>query len=142
MIGFLLAILAGSLMAIQGVFNTRLKESSSIWVSNMFVHATGLIFCIILWFFTGRQSLEKILHVNNKFYYLGGILGALIVFAVIKSISSMGPTVAIMIFLNAQLLTAYFIELFGWFNTKAVPFEWKNLIAIGLMSGGVILFKM
>lgn len=142
MIGFIFAIIAGSFMAIQGVFNTRLAESSSLWVSNTFVHATGLIVCILLWLFTGKKSFEPLLHVDNKWYFLGGILGAVIIFAVIKSMSALGPTVAVMTFLSSQLITAYIIELFGLCGTEVVCFDFKKLIGIALVIGGIVVSKI
>ncbi|MBC7958896.1 MAG: DMT family transporter, partial [Vallitaleaceae bacterium] len=48
MSGFIFALIAGSFMAIQGVFNTRLTESSSMWVANTVVHSTGLVVCLLL----------------------------------------------------------------------------------------------
>ena len=37
MIGFFIAMLSGALMSVQGVFNTKLTESTSLWVANAFV---------------------------------------------------------------------------------------------------------
>ena len=37
MAGFLIAMLSGALMSIQGVFNTGVTKSSSIWVAAGFV---------------------------------------------------------------------------------------------------------
>lgn len=142
MSGFIFALIAGSFMAVQGVFNTRLTESSSLWVSNTVVHSTGLIVCIILWIFTGRQSFAPLINVDNKLYFLGGIMGAIIVFTVIKSIASLGPTVAVMTFLSAQLITAYLIELFGLFGTETVSFDIKKLIGVGLVIGGIVVSKI
>ena len=86
--GFIFAIIAGALMAVQGVLNTRLKEATSTWVSNAFVHGTGLIVCLIMWFFTDKESFAKLLKVDHKLSLIGGILGAFIVFSVIKSMHS------------------------------------------------------
>ena len=36
MIGFFIALISGALMSIQGVFNTQVTKSSSIWVANAF----------------------------------------------------------------------------------------------------------
>lgn len=141
MSGFIFAIIAGCFMAVQGVFNTRLKESSSTWVSNTIVHATGLILCIIIWLFSGRPSFAAALNVESKLYYLGGFLGAIIVYTVIKSISDLGPAMATMIILTAQVVVAYLIEVFGLFGTETVDFEFKKLIAVAVMIVGIILFK-
>ncbi len=72
---------------------------------------------------------------------LGGILGALITYTVIKSMSGLGPAQAVMIIVTAQLLAAYLIEIFGLFNVDKVSFQWHKLIGIVISIGGILLFK-
>lgn len=141
MLGFLFALLAGALMAVQGVFNTRVTDASNIWVSNIIVHSTGLLLCVIIWLFIGKPSFMPAINISNKFYLLGGILGALIIFSVVKSISALGPAYAVMLFLSTQLVLAYIIELFGLFGTERVDFEFSKLIGVAIMIVGIIIFK-
>ena len=72
---------------------------------------------------------------------LGGILGALITYTVIRSMSSLGPAQAVMIIVTAQLLAAYLIELTGLFGTEKVAFQWQKLLGIAISIGGILLFK-
>ena len=51
MAGFIIAIVSGALMSIQGIFNTNVTKSSSIWVAAGFVQMTALATCLIMWFF-------------------------------------------------------------------------------------------
>ena len=37
MIGFLIALLSGALMSVQGVFNTQVTKTTGVWVSNGWV---------------------------------------------------------------------------------------------------------
>jgi len=48
MIGIWIAILSGTLMSIQGVWNTQVTKQSSLWVSTGWVQLTalGTVFCI------------------------------------------------------------------------------------------------
>jgi transporter family-2 protein len=135
------AIISGALMSIQGVFNTRVTESSSIWVTNSLVQITGFIVCIGAWFLTGRDSFGDLAKVDNKLYLTGGILGAFIIFTVVKGMAVLGPACTVMLILISQLIIAYLIELFGLFGTEQVPFVWKKVIAVVIMIGGIILFK-
>ena len=43
MIGFLIALISGALMSIQGVFNTGVTKQSGVWVTNSFVQLTGFL---------------------------------------------------------------------------------------------------
>lgn len=85
MIGIILALLAGLLMSVQGVFNTRLMDSSNMWTTNTWVHFTAFVTSIAVWFFAGRENLFSVFSVSNKLYLLGGVIGALITFTVIKA---------------------------------------------------------
>ena len=140
--GIILALIAGLVMALQGIFNTRLMEVSSTWAANMVTHAMGLVVCVLIWLLSGRTDIRPIFTDARKVYLLSGILGTVIVYAVIKSIDRLGPCYAVMLFLTAQLITAYLIELFGLFGTEAVSFEWKKLLAMVAIVFGIILFKV
>ena len=72
---------------------------------------------------------------------LGGVMGALITYTVIRSMSNLGPAEAVMIIVTAQVLVAYLIELFGLFGVEKVNFQWSKLIGVLLAIGGIILFK-
>ncbi len=142
MLAIITAILSGALMSIQGVFNEGVTKQTSIWVSAAFVQLTAFIFCIAAWLFTGRESsFGALMRIDNKYMLLGGILGALITYTVIKSMGSLGPAQAVMIIVTAQLLAAYLIELFGLFGTEKVNFQWQKLIGIAVAIGGILLFK-
>ncbi|MDD4187836.1 MAG: DMT family transporter [Bacilli bacterium] len=139
--GIIFAILAGLLMSIQGVYNTRLMESSSMWITNVWVHFSALLVCLIMWFFMGHKNLLTVFNVDNKLYLVGGILGAFITFTVIKGIDKLGPAHATMLILLAQLIIAYLIEVIGLFGTEKIAFQWPKLIGVILMLTGIFVFK-
>lgn len=141
MLGILIALLAGLLMSVQGVFNTRVMDSSNMWATNSWIHISAFITSIILWMFSGKGDLFSVFSVSNKLYLIGGVIGAFITFTVIKSISDLGPAYATMLILLAQLIVSCAIEFLGWFGTEKVGFEWPKLIGVGLMIAGIIIFK-
>ncbi|WFR59717.1 DMT family transporter [Anaerocolumna sp. AGMB13025] len=142
MLGWIIAIISGALMSIQGVFNTGVTKETSIWVSSCFVQFTAFLVCLAAWFITGREgSFGAILKVDNKYMLLGGAFGAFITYTVIKSVDTLGPAKAIMIIVTAQLIMAYVIELFGIFGVEQVKFHWHKLIGVVLVIGGIITFK-
>jgi transporter family-2 protein len=140
--GFIIALISGALMSIQGVFNTGITKQSSIWISASFVQFTALLVCLVAWFATGRESnFGALLKVDNKYMLFGGAMGAFITYTVIKSVDSLGPARAIMLIVISQLIVAYGIELFGIFGVDKVQFEWRKLIGMCLIIGGIITFK-
>ena len=47
--GIVTALISGTLMSVQGVFNSEVTRQTSIWVSASFVQALALLVCIIAW---------------------------------------------------------------------------------------------
>ena len=141
MIGFFIALLSGALMSIQGVFNTEVTKSSTIWAANVFVQFSALCVCLGAWLLTDRSSLLEPFKVEPKYMLLGGAIGAFITYTVIKSMSSLGPAKAVMLIVVAQLLVAYIIELFGLFHVDKQPWEWRKAIGMLLAIVGIIIFK-
>ena len=48
MVGFFIALISGALMSVQGVFNTKVTEASSMWAANAFVQFTAFLVCIVV----------------------------------------------------------------------------------------------
>ena len=141
MIGFFIAMLSGALMSVQGVFNTKLTESTSLWVANAFVQFTAFLLCIAAWLVTDRSSMRSLFNVVPKYFLLGGVMGAFITLTVIKSMDSLGPAKAVMLIVIAQLIVAYLIELFGLFGVEKQPFVWRKAIGALVAIAGFIVFK-
>ena len=141
MAGFLIALLSGALMSIQGIFNTQVTKASGIWSASAFVQLTAFAVGMGAWFGLERKSLWKVFSVEPKYMLLGGVLGALITFTVIKSMDLLGPARAVLLIVVAQLAVAYLCELLGLFEVERQPFEWRKAIGMGIAILGIIVFK-
>lgn len=141
MAGFLIALISGALMSIQGVFNTQVTKTTGMWVSNGWVQLSAFITCLILWLATGRDSVNTIWEVSPKYMWLGGVIGAGITWTVIQSMASLGPAKAALIIVVAQLAVAYGIELLGLFQVDKVPFDWKRAGGLALALIGIAVFQ-
>ena len=135
MAGIVTALLSGALMSVQGVFNTGVTKQTSVWVASGWVQATALIACVVIWFFTGRPPVSPI------YLLSGGIIGAVITYTVIRSMQSLGPAQTALLIVVAQIITAYVIQLFGWFGTEKMPFEWHKLLGAAVAVAGIIIFQ-
>lgn len=141
MIGFFIALISGALMSIQGVFNTQVTKTSSIWVASAFVQLSAFGVCMAAWFLTDRTSFATILKVEPKYMLLGGAIGAFITYTVIKSMEMMGPARSAMLIVISQLIVAYVIELLGVFGVEKQPFEWRKAVGMLIAIVGVVIFK-
>lgn len=141
MIGFIVALLSGALMSVQGVFNTQVTKTTGMWVSNGWVQLTAFAVCVAAWVVTGRDSIASLAKVEPKYVLLGGVIGAGITWTVIKSIEMLGPAKSALLIVVAQLLVSYLIELFGMFGMDKEPFEWRKLIGMGIAVIGIAIFQ-
>lgn len=141
MIGFFIALISGALMSVQGVFNTKVTEASSMWAANAFVQFTAFLVCILAWLFMDRTSFRDVIAVEPKYFLLGGAMGAFITLTVIKSMDALGPAKAVMLIVISQLIIAYLIELLGLFGVEKQPFNWRKVIGALVAIGGFVLFK-
>ena len=139
--GFLVALVSGALMSIQGVFNTEVTKQTSLWVSTGWVQLSAFAVCVLAWIFTGRDSIAALWQVENKYTLLGGVIGAFITITVIQSMGSLGPARAAMLIVFSQLAVAYVIELFGLFGVEKVDFEWRRLLGMAIAIVGIVIFK-
>lgn len=139
--GIIIALVSGALMSIQGVFNTEVTKQTSIWVSSGWVQLSAFIACVIMWFFTGRNEVGGLFQVEPKYMLLGGIMGALITYTVIKSVGSLGPAKSALLIVVSQIIVAYAIEVMGLFGVDKVGFEWKKAIGALVAIAGIIIFR-
>lgn len=141
MIGFLIALLSGALMSIQGVLNTEVTKQSSVWVSASWVQFSALLTCLAIWAIFDRTGIMAIGKVSPRYMLLGGIFGAFITYTVIQSMSMLGPAKATMLIVIAQLTISWLIELFGLLELDKSDFSWRKLIGLLVAVAGVILFE-
>jgi len=138
--GVIFSIIAGAAMSIQGVMNTRLGGHIGTAEANALVQCTAAalsLLALLVW----RSGSFSALGETPKLYWFGGVLGLVITVTVMLGIRKLSPTVSISVILISQLLVAAVIDAFGWMDSKTVAFGWSKLIGLGLMIGGVVLFK-
>ena len=141
MAGFLIALLSGALMSVQGVFNTQVTKTTGMWVSNGWVQLSAFAVCLVAWFIAGRDDVMTIAKVEPKYMLLGGVIGAGITWTVIKSMEQLGPAKAALLIVISQLIIAYVIELLGLFGVDKQPVDWRKIGGMALALIGVAIFQ-
>ena len=139
--GFMIALVSGALMSIQGVLNTEMTKQTGIWVSAGWVQLTAFLTCVLLWFWGDKSPIDAILQVRPLYMLAGGVIGAFITYTVIKSMDGLGPARATLLIVITQIVVAYGIELFGLFGVEKSPFEWKKLFGALIAIAGIIVFN-
>ncbi|MDE5967165.1 MAG: DMT family transporter [Lachnospiraceae bacterium] len=141
--GFIIALISGALMSVQGVFNTEVTKQTGAWLTNSWVQLSGFLVCIVGWFLVERNkvNISELFRVDDKYMLLGGVIGAFITWTVIQSMGQLGPAKAVLTIVISQVAVAYLIELFGVFGVERAVFEMRKLIGILVAIAGLIVFK-
>ena len=139
--GILFAILAGILISLQTVFNTRVSEKVGSWATTTLVLGLGFLASLPFFILLDDTSLLSVGNVN-KLYLFSGVLGVVLVFTIMKGISILGPAYSISIVLVSQIFLAILIDTFGWFGFEKIPLTSSKLIGIALMVLGIFVFKL
>lgn len=139
--GIIFSIISGVAMSVQGVFNTQLTKKIGVWETTVLTQGIALLTALIVLFFAGDGSFRN-LKDANKLYLLAGVLGTVITFTVIQSMSDLGPAVAVATILVAQLVAAALINHFGWFGSEVVHSSViRQIVGVAVMIIGIIIFK-
>lgn len=139
-IPLILAVVAGVTMALQGSLNTALSKIIGLLEATFIVHAAGtaLIMVLLFVFKMGQGDLARVGEAP-WYLYLGSLLGVLIVYSVIFSVSKLGVAVATTAIIVGQVSTALLIDHFGLFGLKEIPFTWWKVVGLGLLAAGAKL---
>ena len=141
MVGWIVALISGVLMSIQGVLNTEVTKQTSLWVSTGWVQLSALIVCITAWFIRDRSRVTALMDVSPKYMLLGGVIGAFITLTVIVSMDQLGPARAAQLIVVSQIAAAYLIELFGLFGVDKANFQWSKVLGLGLSIIGIMIVR-
>ncbi|PDY33476.1 hypothetical protein COO17_29380 [Bacillus wiedmannii] len=140
MIGFSLAILAGILISLQSVFNTKVNENVGQWLTTTCVLGIGLISSVLFYIIT-EKSISVNFYTTNYLFYVSGLFGIGLIICIMGAIKSLGPAYTVLISLITQLVIALCIDTFGLFGMERIPLQINKLVGIGLLIIGIGIFK-
>ena len=139
-LGIIYSVIAGAAMSVQGVMNTRLGEHVGTMKANALVQSSAAVLSLLA-LLVSRGGSFAALGETPKLYWFGGVLGLVITVTVMLGIRNLSPTVSISVILISQLLVAAVIDAFGLMESEKVAFGWTKYAGLGLMLGGVVLFR-
>jgi len=132
-LALLIAALAGVTMAVQGTVNSVLGKAIGLLETTLLVNAAGLVLTVILLYVFRLGGGDWHRYSEAPWYaYLGGVLGVIITYAVVRSIPEAGVANAT----TAIMLTATLIDHAGLWGMKEIPFTWHRVVGAVLMAVG------
>ena len=137
--GLIWAALAGAAMALQGTFNTAAAKVIGVAENTLVVHVIGLLTIgVVLLCGGGRGDWSKLGEIP-LYGWFGGVLSAVIIFAVIAGMQSLGVGNATAVIILFQVAAALVIDSFGLFGAEKVPFAWLRVLGVVLLVVGTKL---
>ncbi|MBB3111817.1 transporter family-2 protein [Paenibacillus phyllosphaerae] len=141
LVGLIMALVAGALVAVQNIFNSKVNERTGSWATTTLVLGMGFAASLTCGLIFEGSKMFQLQHMQLWFCF-SGIIGVGVVTCLVQSMRLLGPTYAIAIALTAQLGTALLWDSLGLFGLEQVPFTAKQLIGVLVIVGGVIVFKL
>ncbi|WP_137790173.1 DMT family transporter [Bacillus sp. E(2018)] len=140
LIGLLFAILAGVLVGLQNIFNTRVNDHAGTWSTTALVLGLGFLASMTLGVvFEGKELF--VLKNMETWFWFSGLIGVGVVVCLVQGTKLLGPTFAISIVLTSQLGSALMWDSLGLFGVEKIPFTSQQLLGVLVIIGGVIVFK-
>ncbi|WP_270179772.1 DMT family transporter [Alkalihalobacillus sp. CinArs1] len=141
MIGLLMAVIAGSFVSLQNIFNSKVSERAGSLVTTTLVLGLGFLASFVIGLFVEGGNLFMLADMK-PWYWLIGAIGIGVVVCLVQSINHLGPTFAISIVMASQLGFAILSDSLGILGLKQVPFTFQQLLAVIVIVSGMIIFKM
>ena len=137
---FGLAVLAGSMIAIQSVLNSALGEKTGHLGSVLILTLVStFVLVALIRLFPGTADLRHLPGLSQWYLYVGGILGIVILAAPIFLIPKIGATATLTGLVIGQLLLAVLIDHFGAFNVQRVEIDLTKMFGVILLAFGAYL---
>ena len=139
-LALIIAAVSGMAMAVQGTLNSVMGKAVGLLEATFVVHLVGLLLVIVLLFTLGSGLGKLSLLLSQPWYlYLGGVLGVLIIYLVVRSIPKVGVAPATTAIILGQVLTAGIIDHMGLCGMERIPFTWYRVAGTLLMAAGAWL---
>ena len=136
---FIFAALAGAAMALQGTFNTAAGKVIGTAENTLGVHLIGAVTVgVLLLCNLGKGDFSRFFEIP-WYGYLGGVLSAVIIFAVIAAMNQLGVGNATAVIILFQITAALIIDCFGLFGAEKIPFAWSLIFGVLLLLIGTKL---
>ncbi|MEC0093497.1 hypothetical protein PMSD_26445 [Paenibacillus macquariensis subsp. defensor] len=141
MLGLVLAVIAGALVSLQNIFNSKVNERAGSWATTTLVLGMGFLASLTFGLiFEGKDMFN--LHNMQPWYWFCGLIGVGVVICMVQGMKLLSPTYAIAIVLTSQLGFALLWDSLGWLGLEKVPFTFSKLIGVLVIVGGIYVFKL
>jgi len=138
---YILPIVAGVAISIQSGINAQLRSAIQHPLLAAFISFIVGTFALgILLFFSKQSTPGMSVYAGIEWYkFIGGILGAFIVFVALTSVQEIGAANMFVLMVAGQLITALLMDHFGVLGMRENPISVQKLLGILLVIAGAWL---
>ncbi|WP_438432649.1 DMT family transporter [Gorillibacterium sp. sgz500922] len=140
-IGMLLAFMAGSLVSLQNIFNSKMNEHNGSWTTTAVVLGLGFAASTALGLLLNGNGFWTFGHLK-LWYPFSGLFGIGVVVCLVRAMRLAGPTLAVSLVMTSQLTLALILDSVGAFGLERVPFQTNKLIGVLILIAGVAVFQI
>ncbi|MEJ1236680.1 DMT family transporter [Chryseolinea sp. T2] len=142
LIWVIIALLSGAVLPIQAGLNARLgiaaQNSAYAATISFIVGTVGLIIYILL---TRQTASIPGLREAPGYLWLGGLLGAFYVTAIVLLFPKLGPGLTFGLVVAGQMLVSIMLEHFNVLVAHPTPINYMKLLGIALVIAGVVIIR-
>ncbi len=138
---YILPLVAGVAMSIQSGINAQLRASIQHPLLAAFISFIGGTLALGILLLFSKQSMPAIsVYSGIEWYkFIGGLLGAFIVFVAIISVQKIGASNMFVLMVAGQLITAMVMDHFAVLGLRENPISIQKLLGILLVIAGAWL---
>ncbi|MFT8320238.1 MAG: DMT family transporter [Bacillus sp. (in: firmicutes)] len=141
LVGIVMSLLAGVLVGLQNIFNSKVNERAGSWSTTTLVLGMGFLASLTIGIIVEGKGLFSLQNMQPWFWF-SGLIGVGVVTCIVQGMKHLRPTYAISIILISQLGFAMLLDTLGWLGLAKVPFTWKQLVGVLVIAGGIFVFKL
>ncbi|MGG1880611.1 DMT family transporter [Paenibacillus cisolokensis] len=141
-LGLFLALIAGSLVGLQNVFNAKVNRHTGTWTTTTLVLGLGFAASFMIGMFADREGMTGFLPHMQTWFWFSGLIGVGVVTCMVQGMRLLGPTFAVAITMTSQLGLALLFDTRGWLGLQQVPFTLHQLIGVLVFVAGIFVFKL
>lgn len=141
MMYLVLPVVAGLAITLQSTLSGNLSIKIGTMETTLLIHFFGFLTALLVFVLTSNQ-ITDIFGKINYVVIIAGSLGVFIVYSLATSININGVATTIMISIMIQLIASSVIDHFGLFGITKHPINIPQLLSLGLVLTGVILFQL
>jgi transporter family-2 protein len=123
-------------IAVQGRLNERVGSLEALATATLIGAVLALSVLLV-----ARRSLSGLgeAFASPKWMLLGGVMSALIIFAITVAGPRIGVVATTAFIIAAQFALATVIDRYGWFGVERVALTWPRAVGVVLLLGGAAL---